>query len=349
MLLCIQTLFSEVWYRWIIGTSHLHKGNSSFGVEFRRAEAQLTSAEVLLVHTEAACAPDGPGGLKQGLAAGDHPRDGVHRRDRIWHLLSVVVPVEKDVGVLWKAEVSAKVVDTLHSPFTGIIYQRTLINIWGNMGKSPRWIINVDQNMKNKTIITIQEISTIDWKHFYFNFPPLQWSPILSYLYPSVHCKSKKIVNRIGNQQWMDGWRDGWRDEWHQTLLKHVCPGWNLPLTVYEMGSSGSRESACVRSTQRATQFPSMSIQTVQPHWNKWSEQIRAGHSRACVLVFFFCFCFFFSRLTSLSDSIPAITSLMGRFNVPQRLLLFARCLCWRCSNWMCEVRLFFSCFSKRD
>lgn len=96
---------------------------------------ELTSAEVLLVHSEAACAPDGPGGLKQCLAAGDHPWDGVHRRDGVLHLLLVVVPVEKDVGVLWKAEVSAKVVDTLHSPFTGIIYQRTLINIWGRMGK----------------------------------------------------------------------------------------------------------------------------------------------------------------------------------------------------------------------
>lgn len=95
-------------------------------VELRGAGARLTSAEVLLVHSEAACAPDGPGRLKQRLAAGDHPLYGVHRRDGV---LLVVVSVEKDVGALWKAEVSAKVVDTLHSPFTGIIYQRTLIYI----------------------------------------------------------------------------------------------------------------------------------------------------------------------------------------------------------------------------
>lgn len=93
------------------------------GVELRGAGAHLTSAEVLLVDSEAACAPDGPGGLKQRLAAGDHSRDGIHRRD------GVVVPVEKDIGILWKAEVSTKVVDALHPPFTGVIYQCALINI----------------------------------------------------------------------------------------------------------------------------------------------------------------------------------------------------------------------------
>lgn len=99
------------------------------GVEVQGAAAGLTSAEVLLVHGEAARAPDGPGGLEHRLAAGDHSRDGVRRREGVLHLLLVVVPVEKDVGVLRKAEVSAKVVDTLHSPFTGIFYQHTLINI----------------------------------------------------------------------------------------------------------------------------------------------------------------------------------------------------------------------------
>lgn len=146
-LLRIQTLFSEVWYRWIISSIHLNKWNSSCGVELRGAGAQLTSAEVLLVDSEAACAPDGPGGLKQRLTAGDHPRNGVHRRHGVLHVLLVVVPVEKDIGILWKAKVSAKVVDTLHSPFTGIIYQRTLINIWDKMGGKTRWIINVDKNI----------------------------------------------------------------------------------------------------------------------------------------------------------------------------------------------------------
>lgn len=128
-LLCIRRLFfPEVWssvpFTWINGIPHV-----GGGVEVRGAAAQLTSAEVLLVHAEAARAPDGPGGLEHCLAAGDHSRDDVHGRDGVLHLLLVVVPVEKDVGVLWKAEVSAKVVDTLHSPFTGIFYQRTLVNI----------------------------------------------------------------------------------------------------------------------------------------------------------------------------------------------------------------------------
>lgn len=118
---------SSVPFIWINGIPHVWWGGG--GVEERGAAARLTSAEVLLVRGEAARAPDGPGGLEHCLPAGDHSRDGVHRRDGVLHLLLVVVPVEKDVGVLWKAEVSAKVVDTLHSPFTGIFYQRTLINI----------------------------------------------------------------------------------------------------------------------------------------------------------------------------------------------------------------------------
>lgn len=98
-------------------------------VGLRGAGAHLTSAEVLLVDSEATCAPDGPGGLKQRLAAGDHSRDGIHRRDGVLHFLLVVVPVEKDIGILWKTEVSTKVVDALHPPFTGVIYQCALINI----------------------------------------------------------------------------------------------------------------------------------------------------------------------------------------------------------------------------
>lgn len=98
-------------------------------------------------------------------------------------------------------------------------------------------------------------------------------------------------------------------DGWMVVVINHIRCCSNLPLTVYEMGSSGSRESTCVRSTQRHTQIPSMSTQTLQPHCNKQSEQnVRS---------------FFFPRLTSLHDLIPAVTSLMGWLNVSQRLLLF--------------------------
>lgn len=93
---------------------------------------QLTSAEVLLIHGEAACAPGEPSGLGQHLAAGEHPPDLArcgHGRDGVWHRLLVTVLADVDDGVLRKAEVSAKVVDTLHPSFTGIIYQSTLINV----------------------------------------------------------------------------------------------------------------------------------------------------------------------------------------------------------------------------
>lgn len=95
--------------------------------ELRAAGAQLTSAEVLLVHGEAAGAPDVPGGLRHRLAAGEHPSDGVRpdagpRGDRVRRGRLVAVLADVDDGVLWKAEVSAEVVETLHPPFTGIIY-----------------------------------------------------------------------------------------------------------------------------------------------------------------------------------------------------------------------------------
>lgn len=93
--------------------------------ELRAAGAQLTSAEVLLVHGEAVCALDVPAGLRHRLTAGEHPSDLARpdagpREDRVRRLLAV--RVEDDDGALWKAEVSAKVVDTLHPPFTGIVY-----------------------------------------------------------------------------------------------------------------------------------------------------------------------------------------------------------------------------------
>lgn len=43
--------------------------------ELRAAGAQLTSAEVLIVHGEAARTPDVPAGLRHRLAAGKHPSD----------------------------------------------------------------------------------------------------------------------------------------------------------------------------------------------------------------------------------------------------------------------------------
>lgn len=95
-------------------------------VELRAAGAQLTFAEVLIVHSEAARAPNVPAGLRQTrLAAGEHPSDRPNvgpRGDRVRHRRLVAILADVDDGVLWKAEVSAKVVDTLHPPFTGIIY-----------------------------------------------------------------------------------------------------------------------------------------------------------------------------------------------------------------------------------
>lgn len=93
--------------------------------ELRAASAQLTSAEVLIVHGEAVRAPDVPAGLRHRLAAGEHPGDRPDvgpRRDRVRHRRLVAILVNVDDGVLWKAEVSAEVVDTLHPPFTGIVY-----------------------------------------------------------------------------------------------------------------------------------------------------------------------------------------------------------------------------------
>lgn len=95
--------------------------------EFERkgAGAQLTSAEVLLVRGEAARAPDGPGGHPRDLAG----RDGGHRGEGVRPRLLVAVLGVVDVGGLGKAEVSAKVVDTLHPPFAGVVYQSTLIDV----------------------------------------------------------------------------------------------------------------------------------------------------------------------------------------------------------------------------
>lgn len=95
--------------------------------ELRAAGAQFTSAEVLLVHGEAARAPDVPAGLRHRIAAGEHPSDLARpdagpRGDRVRHRRLVAVLADVDNGVLWKAEVSAEVVDTLHPPFAGIIY-----------------------------------------------------------------------------------------------------------------------------------------------------------------------------------------------------------------------------------
>lgn len=107
-------------------------------VELRAAGARLTSAEVLLIHGEAACAPGGPSGLGQRIAAGEHPPDLArcgHGRDGVW--LLVTVRGDDDNGALWKAKVSAKVVDTLHPSFTRIIYQSTLINVCGQKGGNP--------------------------------------------------------------------------------------------------------------------------------------------------------------------------------------------------------------------
>lgn len=109
-------------------------------VELRAAGARLTSAEILLIPSEAACAPGGPSGLGQRLAAGEHPPDLArcgHGRDGVWHRLLVTVLADVDDGVLWKAEVSAEVVDTLHPSFTGIIYQSTLINVCRQKGGNP--------------------------------------------------------------------------------------------------------------------------------------------------------------------------------------------------------------------
>lgn len=92
--------------------------------------AQLTSAEVLLVHREAARAPDGSGGLASGEHLCDLARwDGGHWRDGVLPCLLVTFLVHVDDGVLREAEVSAKVVDTLHPPFAGVFKQHTLINV----------------------------------------------------------------------------------------------------------------------------------------------------------------------------------------------------------------------------
>lgn len=94
--------------------------------ELRAAGARLTSAEVLLVHGEATRAPDGPADMRHCIAA-EHPPDPArgnagHRRSRVRHRLRVALLVDVDDSALWKAEVSAEIVDAIHPPFTGIIY-----------------------------------------------------------------------------------------------------------------------------------------------------------------------------------------------------------------------------------
>ena len=88
----------------------------------------LTSAEVLLICSETWCTMAGPGGLMDSLAAGNHRcvlrlacwhsrdrGDGVRQR----HLLALFTDI--DDGALGEAEVSTKVVDTLHPSFAGIM------------------------------------------------------------------------------------------------------------------------------------------------------------------------------------------------------------------------------------
>lgn len=87
--------------------------------------ADITFAEVLLICSMSWWAPNAlrrtPRGLR--LVWWDS-------RDRIvWqrHLLTVLTNI--DDGALWKAEVSTKVVDTLHPSFACVVIQGTFINV----------------------------------------------------------------------------------------------------------------------------------------------------------------------------------------------------------------------------
>lgn len=146
--------------------------------------------------------------------------------------------------------------------------------------------------MKNTSliIITVQYISPINWMHLYFHFPPLQWSPILSYLYPSVHCKNKKTVNRIKYEQWMDGWVDEWVDGWMERKITSDAAQTCLRLLksptycVWDGLLRLQREHVCEKHTETHADS-----QHVDPNVAAALEPAnRADQSKTCEVFFFF-------------------------------------------------------------
>ncbi len=88
---------------------------------------ELTSAEVLFICSESSCTADGPSGLRAPGATWKHPCglrlawwDSRNWGNRVLqgHLLLLT---DIDDSALGEAEVSAEVVDALHSSFAGII------------------------------------------------------------------------------------------------------------------------------------------------------------------------------------------------------------------------------------
>lgn len=133
---------------------------------------------------------------------------------------------------------------------------------------------------------------------------------------------------------WMDAWVDAWvRCNSNYTFAKIAH---SLSIGRAPPAPERARVWEAHRDTRRFPACRSKRCSRTGTSNQRWSEDAR------------FVYIIIIVSLDQPTGLIPAVTSLKGWLNVSQRLPLFARCLCWRCSSWMChfnKVRVFFLLF----